>query len=121
MESADVDIYVTGSNSKLMSSEISTYLSGRYVSIPVFTLSLREYMAFKEAEDRYSAFENYLQYGGFPVIGISRFDTRSAWQIVDDIYTAVVTRDISRRHRIRNKALFDRVVRFIIENVGKTF
>ena len=121
LESADVDIYVTGSNSKLMSSEISTYLSGRYVSIPVYTLSLREYMAFKDAEDRYSAFEDYLQYGGFPVIGISRFDTRSAYQIVDDIYTAVVTRDISRRHRIRNKALFDRVVRFIIENVGKTF
>ena len=121
MESTDVDIYVTGSNSKLMSSEISTYLSGRYVSIPVYTLSLREYMAFKDAEDRYSAFESYLQYGGFPVIGISRFDTRSAYQIVDDIYTAVVTRDISRRHRIRNKALFDRVVRFIIENVGKTF
>ena len=61
LESADVDIYVTGSNSKLMSSEISTYLSGRYVSIPVYTLSLREYMAFKDAEDRYSAFENYLQ------------------------------------------------------------
>lgn len=121
MESADVDIYVTGSNSKLMSSEISTYLTGRYVSIPVYTLSLREYMVFKGSEDRYSAFEDYLQYGGFPVIGNNRFDTRSAYQIVDDIYTAVVTRDISKRHRIRNKALFDRVVRFIIENVGKTF
>ena len=121
LEGADVDIYVTGSNSKLMSSEISTYLSGRYVSIPVYTLSLREYMTFKGIEDRYSAFEDYLQFGGFPVIGISRFDTRSAYQIVEDIYSAVVTRDISRRHKIRNKALFDRVVRFIIENVGKTF
>ena len=121
IESADVDIYVTGSNSKLMSSEISTYLSGRYVSIPVYTLSLREYMIFKDSEDRYSALENYLQFGGFPIIGISRFDARSAYQIVDDIYTSVVTRDISSRHRIRNKALFDRVVRFIIENVGKTF
>ena len=121
LESADVDIYVTGSNSKLMSGEISTYLSGRYVSIPVYTLSLREYMTFTNTEDRYSAFENYLQYGGFPIIGISRFDTRSAYQIVDDIYSAVVTRDISRRHSIRNKGLFDCVVRFIIENVGKTF
>ena len=121
LESANVDIYVTGSNSKLMSGEISTYLSGRYVSIPVYTLSLREYMTFTGAEDRYSAFENYLQYGGFPIIGISRFDTRSAYQVVEDIYSAVVTRDISMRHRIRNKALFDRVVRFIIENVGKTF
>ena len=121
LESADVDIYVTGSNSKLMSSEISTYLSGRYVSIPVYTLSLREYMTFKNSEDRYSAFENYLQFGGFPIIGIHRFDARSAYQVVDDIYNAVVTRDISNRHKIRNKALFDRVVRFIIENVGKTF
>ena len=121
MESADVDIYVTGSNSRLMSSEIATYLSGRYVSIPVYTLSLREYMTFKGSEDRYGAFEDYLQFGGFPIIGVSRFDTRSAYQIVDDIYNSVVTRDISQRHQIRNQALFDRVVRFIIENVGKTF
>ena len=85
LESADMDIYVTGSNSKLMSSKISTYLSGRYVSIPVCTLSLREYMAFKDAEDRYSAFENYLQYGGFPVSWISRFAPRSAGQIVEYI------------------------------------
>lgn len=121
LEGADVDIYVTGSNSKLMSSEISTYLSGRYVSIPVYTLSFREYMDFKGKADVREAFDEYLQYGGFPIIGISNFDFRSAYQVVEGIYAAVITRDISRRHRIRNQELFDRVVKYIIENVGKTF
>ncbi len=123
LEGENVDIYVTGSNSKLMSSEISTYLSGRYVSIPVYTLSFKEYLTFKNKPnaDTRATFEEYLQFGGFPVIGISNFNTKSAYQIVEDIYAAVITRDISKRHKIRNKELFDRVVRYIIENVGKTF
>ena len=123
LEGADVDIYVTGSNSKLMSSEISTYLAGRYVSIPVYTLSFMEYLTFqkKEISQARTVFDEYLQYGGFPVIGISKFDTRAAYQVVDGIYASVITRDISKRHQIRNQELFDRVVKYIIENVGKTF
>lgn len=122
-EGYDVDIYITGSNSKLMSSEISTYLSGRYVQIPVYTLSFKEFLTFKGLEngDKISAFEQYLQYGGFPIIGISNFDTKTAYQVVEGIYAAVITRDISKRHKIRDKELFDRVVKYIIENVGKTF
>lgn len=122
-ESEDVDIYITGSNSKLMSSEISTYLTGRYVSINCYTLSFKEYLNFKDKTeaDAKDMFEEYLQFGGFPIIGISNFDTRSAYQVVDGIYSAVINRDISKRHRIRNKDLFDRVVKYIIENVGKTF
>ena len=122
-ESEDVDIYITGSNSKLMSSEISTYLTGRYVSINCYTLSFKEYLNFKgkTVADAKDMFEEYLQFGGFPIVGISNFDTRSAYQVVDGIYSAVITRDISKRHRIRNKDLFDRVVKYIIENVGKTF
>ena len=106
-----------------MSSEISTYLSGRYVLIPVYTLSFKEYITFKglEGSDKNKSFEEYLQYGGFPIIGVSNFDTRSAYQIVEGIYAAVITRDISKRHKIRDKELFDRVVKYIIENVGKTF
>jgi predicted AAA+ superfamily ATPase len=106
-----------------MSSEISTYLSGRYVQIPVYTLSFKEYLTFKGLEnwDINNAFEEYLQYGGFPIIGISSFDTKSAYQVVEGIYAAVITRDISKRHKIRDKELFDRVVKYIVENVGKTF
>lgn len=123
LEGENVDIYVTGSNSKLMSSEISTYLTGRYVSIPVYTLSFKEYLTFKSKSESEAmqAFDEYLQYGGFPIVGISNFTTDSAYQVVEGIYAAVITRDISKRHKIRNKELFDRVVRFIIENVGMTF
>ncbi|MBQ6944606.1 MAG: ATP-binding protein [Ruminococcus sp.] len=123
LESCDVDIYVTGSNSKLMSSEISTYLTGRYVLIPVYTLSFKEYLTFKNKDfsEARTVFDEYIQFGGFPLIGISNFDTRSAYQIVEGIYASVITRDISKRHKIRNKELFDRVVRYIIENVGMTF
>lgn len=123
LEGFDVDIYVTGSNSKLMSSEISTYLTGRYVSIPVYTLSFKEYLSFrnKDYSEARVVFDEYIQHGGFPLIGISNFDTRSAYQIVEGIYASVITRDISKRHKIRNTELFDRVVRYIIENVGMTF
>ena len=123
LENSDVDIYVTGSNSKLMSSEISTYLTGRYVTLPVYTLSLREYLTFKSKDESQARdiFDDYVQYGGFPLVGISSFDTKSAYQIVDGIYASVITRDISKRHKIRNKELFDRVVRYVIENVGMTF
>ncbi len=122
-EEHNADIYVTGSNSKLLSAEISTYLTGRYVSIPVFTLSFSEYLSFKDIQlkDAKVAFANYLKYGGFPLIALNDFTFDSAYQIADDIYTSVVSKDISNRHNIRNKDLFDRVVKFIVENVGKTF
>ncbi len=122
-EKYNVDIYATGSNSKLMSSEISTYLTGRYVLIPIYTLSFKEYLTFKNKENANTKemFDEYILYGGFPLIGISNFDTTTAFQIVDGIYSAVITRDISKRHKIRNKDLFDRVVKYVIENVGKTF
>ena len=123
MEDFDVDIYVTGSNSKLMSSEISTYLTGRYILIPVYTLSFKEYLIFKSKpfSSARETFNEYIQYGGFPIIAISDFDTKSAYQIIEGIYASVITKDISKRHKIRNKDLFDRVVRYIIENVGNTF
>ena len=102
LESADVDIYVTGSNSKLMSSEISTYLTGRYVSISVYTLSFREYLDFKQNSDRSRAelLENYIRTGGFPLVALGEYDDQTAYQIVEGIYHTVVSRDIVKRHRI---------------------
>ena len=123
LEDGNTDIYATGSNSRLMSSEISTYLSGRYVSIPVYTLSFAEYLDFRK-ESRLPAREmlnEYLRFGGFPIIALGNFDERSAYQIAEGIYDSVITNDIARRHSIMNYDLFNRVVRFIVENVGKTF
>lgn len=123
LEGMNADIYVTGSNSKLMSSEISTYLTGRYISIPVFTLSFREYLEFKkESTQSYDKLlEEYIKFGGFPIIALGEYEQQSAYQIVDGIYHTVVSRDIVKRHRINKQDLFDRVVKNVIENMGKTF
>ena len=123
LENANTDIYVTGSNSKLMSSEISTYLTGRYISIPVYTLSFAEYLDFKKPDSRSpkELLNEYLRLGGFPIVALGSFDERSAYQIVEGIYNSVITNDITKRHNIMNFDLFNRVVKYIVENVGKTF
>ena len=123
LEKTDADIYVTGSNSKLMSSEISTYLTGRYISIPVYTLSFAEYLEFKNQSGLSSRelLNEYIRMGGFPIVALGNFDERSAYQIVEGIYNSVITSDITKRHNIANFDLFNRVVRYIVENVGKTF
>ncbi len=123
LENANTDIYVTGSNSKLMSGEISTYLSGRYISIPVFTLSFAEYLDFKKASGRPTKelLNEYIRTGGFPIVALGNFDDRSAYQIVEGIYTSVITNDITRRHNVTNYDLFNHVVKYVVENVGKPF
>ena len=123
MEDTDADIYVTGSNSRLLSGEISTYLTGRYILIPVFTLSFSEYMDFKKAGGHTAreTLPEYIRMGGFPIVALNDFDERSAYQIVEGIYTSVVAGDITRRHNITNFDLFNRVVKYVVENVGKTF
>ena len=123
LENANTDIYVTGSNSKLMSSEISTYLSGRKISIPVFTLSFAEYLDFKKVSGSSpkELLNEYIRTGGFPIVALGNFNDRSAYQIVEGIYTSVITNDITRRHNVTNFDLFDRVVKYVVENVGKPF
>lgn len=123
LENSDTDIYVTGSNSKLMSSEISTYLTGRYISIPVFTLSFSEYMEFRRAggNSPKELLTQYIRMGGFPIVALSDFDENAAYQIVEGIYNSVITSDIVKRHNVTNFDLFNRVVKYIVENVGRTF
>lgn len=123
LEDTNADIYVTGSNSKLMSSEISTYLTGRYVLIPVYPLSFKEYLDFKSssAKSKKELLNEYIKFGGFPIVALGNYDEQSAYQIVEGIYNSVITNDITKRHNIVNFDLFNRVVKFIIENVGKTF
>ena len=123
LELGNTDIYVTGSNSKLMSSEISTYLTGRYVMVPAFPLSFEEYLTFKAGSSlsQKELLNEYIRYGGFPIVALGTYDERTAYQIVEGIYHSVISNDIARRHSITNQELFNRVVRFIIENVGKNF
>lgn len=123
LEEYDTDIYITGSNSKLMSGEISTYLTGRYITIPVYTLSFKEYLIFKNNTNKSikEHLQDYIRLGGFPLIASGNFDEKAVYAMIEDIYNSVVMNDITNKHKINNTDLFHRVVRFVIENVGKTF
>ena len=115
-------LYVTGSNSKLLAGEFSTYISGRYVEIPVYPLSFDEFRVFrKDLGIDGNDIGNYMECGGFPVISTGSFDSDTAYQIIYGIYSSIVIKDIQRRHKVTNLDLFSRVVDFILDNMGKTF
>ena len=121
----NVDIYVTGSNSRMMSSEISTYLTGRYVSFRIFTLSFAEYLTFKKEygsiENPHKELVNYIKYGGFPAIHLQEHPLENAYTIVRDIYNSTIFSDIVKRNQLRKIDQLERVVKFVFDNVGKTF
>jgi len=121
------DIYITGSNSRILSSELSTYLAGRYVEIHLFTLSFSEYLLFKTVRtgnliaDHRSEFHNFLRLGGFPVLHIAEYQIDTAYKVVYDIYSSAILRDTIQRNNIRDVELLERVVKFVFDNVGNTF
>ena len=122
----DVDIYLTGSNSHLLSSELATYIAGRYIEIPIFTLSFSEYIHFRahyfnEEKNTTKQFLNYLEGGGFPVIHSSDYSLESAYKIVFDIYSSVILRDTVQRYKIRDTELLERIIKFVFDNIGNTF
>lgn len=125
MTDYDVDIYVTGSNSRMMSSEISTYLTGRYVSFRIYPLSFAEYLDFRKTHtaiaDIHSEFINYLRYGGFPAIHLQNYSYEEAYTIVRDIYNSTIFTDIVKRSQIRKADQLERIVRLVFDNVGRTF
>lgn len=123
----NVEIYITGSNSHVLSSELATFLSGRYVELNLFTLSFSEHLLFRESltgksiEDLHGAFTEYLRTGGFPVLHMASCDQETAMKIVYDIYSSVILRDVVQRYKIRDVELLERVVRFVFDNVGNKF
>lgn len=119
----DVDVYVTGSNSRLLSSELSTYLAGRYVCFHIMPLSFNEYLLFHSISSREentlrSEFQKFLRMGGFPAVHTSDYDYEVIYKLVYDIYSSVILRDTIQRHGIRNVELLERVVRFVFDNIG---
>lgn len=121
----DVDVYLTGSNSHLLSSELATYLAGRYVEIPVFTLSYKEFLDFRhhyfKEENTANSFVQYLRFGGFPVIHTANYPDETAYKVVYDIYSSVILRDTVQRYKIRDIELLERVIKFAFDNIGNTF
>lgn len=120
------DIYITGSNSKLLSTELSTYLTGRYVEVQVYPLSFTEALGFKKARGLEvgtlaTEFEEYMWKGGFPILHASDYALEDGDKIVEDIYASIVYRDLIERKGIRNTELLARVIRFLFDNIGNVF
>ena len=121
----NVDLYVTGSNSRMMSSEISTYLTGRYVAFRIYTLSFQEYLTLKnqyaKVDDIHKEFANYIRLGGFPATHLQAYGQDEVYTIVRDIYNSTIFSDIVKRNQVRNIDQLERVVRYTFNNVGNTF
>lgn len=122
----NVDIYLTGSNSHLLSSELATYLAGRYIEIPVYTLSFKEYLDFNSTYhntlgNKKELFLDYLRRGGFPVVHTGSYDEEDTYKVIRDIYSSVLLRDTIQRYKIRDIELLERVIRYAFDNIGKTF
>ena len=121
----DVDLYVTGSNSRMMSSEIATYLTGRYISFRIFTLSFGEYLMFKRqyapVGDAKTELANYVRLGGFPATHLQAYSQEEVYTIVRDIYNSTIFSDIVRCSQIRKIDQLERIVKYTFSNVGNTF
>lgn len=120
----DCDLYITGSNATLLSNELATCLSGRYIQIPVYPFSLKEAKEFQKQQGTYQSdeklFQDYLRFGGFP----QRFylpDASSAETYLRDLFEAVVLRDVLSRHKIRDTVSLQRILAFVLNNIGNPF
>ena len=121
----DVDLYITGSNSRMMSSEIATYLTGRYISFRIFTLSFGEYLMFKSkfanVGEPKTELANYVRLGGFPATHLQAYSQDEIYTIVRDIYNSTIFSDIVKRNQVRKIDQLERVVKYTFSNVGNTF
>ena len=114
----DCDIYLTGSNSKLLSGELATHLAGRYMEIKMYPFSFKEYLDYKKTSPNKKAFTDYLIYGGFPFL-LSLESEIDKTEYLNDIFNSIFLKDVIERYSIRDAGLLTRIVDFILDNTGK--
>lgn len=121
----DCDIYITGSNAKLLSGDLATYLAGRYVEFVVYPFSFAEFLQLHSAgetpADRAAAFREYLSLGGMPFLANLMGNKEAAYQYLRDVYNSVVLKDVVKRNGIRDVDLLERIVTYVLANVGHPF
>ncbi len=123
----DCDIYITGSNARLLAGDLTTLLSGRYVEIRIYPLSFNEYLAFAEANEEEKElsiqenFANYLRYGGLPGIHEMKWEEERIYQYLYDIYNSVLLKDVIKRNNIRDTSLLENIIKYLMDNIGNTF
>lgn len=117
----NVDIYVTGSNAYLLSSELSTLLSGRYIEIKMSTLSFKEFIEFHELtdiENKKEIFDLYLKYGGFPSIAELGMKQDIVNYFLEGVYNTVILKDVIQRNSVKDVSLLENIFKFIAQNIG---
>ena len=113
------DIYITGSNSRLFSSEFATLLTGRYIEIPMFALGFNEFLQFRgTANEKEKEFELYLKYGGLPGIHNLNFEDEIVFQYINSIFNTILLKDIVARFSIRDISLLEKITAFVFDNCG---
>lgn len=121
----DCDIYITGSNSQLLSGELSTYLAGRYVEFVIYPFSFQEFTEQIQLEQpnitSNESFKKYLLYGGMPYLWNLQYKDEPVKQYLRDLYNAVELKDIVRRKKIRDVDLLERILAYVTANIGNTF
>lgn len=125
-EECNFDIFITGSNAKLLSGELATYLAGRYVEFKIYPFSFLEfYTALQEKQlsniTTDEAFKQYIKFGGMPFLYNLNFDYQASMQYLSDIYSSIILKDITQRNKIRDIDLLERIIKYIIANIGNTF
>ncbi len=114
----DCDIYLSGSNSKLLSGELATHLAGRYMEIKMYPFSFKEYLDYKKTAPNKKAFTDYLIFGGFPFL-LSLESEIDKTEYLNDIFNSIFLKDIIERYNVRDAGLLTRIVDFILGNTGK--
>jgi hypothetical protein len=117
----DCDIYITGSNAKLLSGELATYLAGRYVEFKIYPFSFRETTLLAGDKNEAEQFRHYLRWGGMPFLYQFPMDENSMRQYLSDIYNSIILKDIAARHKIRDIEQFQRILLYFIANIGNPF
>ena len=116
----NIDIYITGSNAYLLSSELSTLLSGRYIEIKMYPLSFKEFLKFNNYDnnDLDAKFNEYLKYGGLPAITLIKNNDELVLSYLNDIYNTIVKKDIIDRNSIKDIALLENIIKYLVNNIG---
>ena len=116
----DIDIYITGSNAYLLSSELSTLLSGRYIEIKMYPLSFKEFLIFNNYDDMNveDKFNEYLKYGGLPAITLIKNNDELVLSYLNDIYNSIVKKDIIDRNNLKNTTLLENIIKYLANNIG---
>lgn len=119
----DCDIYITGSNAKLLSGELATYLSGRYVEFVIYPFSFREFMQLQglEPQDVPASFKQYLTWGGMPYLKALNYHPEVCTRYLQDLYNTVELKDIVKRNNIRDVDLLERIIAYMTINAGTAF